>query len=694
MDIKLQNRLSFSQAKQTVKVAITLGIFLGIMQIGADLLNESKQMDITISQTVELIIGSAENAVYNLDENLAKKIVQGLFKYEPICKVDVIDESGEILFSLERNDREIRMSKIMALVFEKNKQYDFPLYYETDQRVGIMSLTVDRYLMAGNFMERAKVILISGMVRNCILAIILTMIFYYNLTQPLLRLVKKLTEVDPDNPSEGRVDPLDGHEKDEMGLLVNTINGLLIGFGESQSQRFAAENQLTERENMIRGIMDNVPNGIITINDSGVVATCNPAAMELFGYEKNDFVGISVSCLFHEFEKSLIYKRINDSLTNTILIDNVALLKSPPQEAVAVRNKGNKMIPVEIQFGMMLQNQRRLVVCVVNDISDRKETERALLESETKYKLLSESLELEVSRKTAEINEAQSQLMHQEKMASIGHLAAGVAHEINNPMGFISSNLKMMKDYAEDLTKAIKCYSLFIENFRNVKPELIHDNDYHTQLNNVLEQIEKLDIDYILNDIPNLINESSDGAERINQIVSNLKDFAHPGEEAPMYADLIKCIESTVNIVWNELKYKTTLVRSYSTIPKIFCYPRQLNQVIMNLLVNAAQAIETKGVIEIATQDFGDYIELSLRDSGGGIPEENLPKIFDPFFTTKEVGKGTGLGLNMVYNIIKKHHGSIEVKSILGSGTVFTIKLLVNPKLSEKTGQNAPLILS
>lgn len=694
MDIKIQNRLSYNQAKQTVKVAITLGILLGILQIGTDLLNESKQMDITISQTVELIIGSAESALYNLDDNLAKKIVQGLFKYEPISKVDVIEESGEILFSLERNDREIRMGKLMALFFDKNKHYVFPLYHEKGQKIGIMKLTVDRYLMAGNFLERARVILISGMVRNCILAIILTLIFYYNLTLPLLRIVTNLTQVDPENPSEGKIDSLKGHEKDEMGLLVNTINGLLTDFGESQAQKFAAEHQLSERENLIRSIMDNVPYGIITINDSGTVETCNPAAMELFGYEKNDFVGISVSRLFHEYEKSLIYERINESLSDSALADRVAPLKSSPQEAVAIRNTGNIRVPVEIQLGMMIQNQRRLVICVVSDISDRKESERALLESETKYKRLSESLEQEVGRKASEIKEAQSQLMHHEKMASIGHLAAGVAHEINNPMGFISSNLKMMKDYTEDLTKAIRCYRLFIENLKNMKPELSHDKDYLAQLNSVIEQIEKLDIDYILNDVPNLINESSDGADRINQIVSNLKDFAHPGEEKPMYADLVKCIESTINIVWNELKYKTTLVRSYSDIPKIFCYPRQLNQVIMNLLVNAAQAIDTKGTIEIAAQDFKDYIELSIRDSGIGIPEENLPKIFDPFFTTKAVGKGTGLGLNMVYNIIKKHHGTIEVKSIPGSGTVFTIKLLVHPDLSEKSGQDTPEILS
>jgi signal transduction histidine kinase len=136
-----------------------------------------------------------------------------------------------------------------------------------------------------------------------------------------------------------------------------------------------------------------------------------------------------------------------------------------------------------------------------------------------------------------------------------------------------------------------------------------------------------------------------------------------------------------MNILRNELKYKTTIVRSFAEIPLIFCYPQQLNQVIMNLLVNAAQAIETQGTIEIVTRHIDDFVELIITDTGQGIPEKNLTKIFDPFFTTKPVGKGTGLGLNVVYNIIKKHKGEIQVESTLGKGTTFTITLPINPEL-------------
>lgn len=313
----------------------------------------------------------------------------------------------------------------------------------------------------------------------------------------------------------------------------------------------------------------------------------------------------------------------------------------------------------------------------------RKKTE-LLEKSEKKYRLLAESLEKEVLRKTQEVKEAQAYVVHQEKLASIGHLAAGVAHEINNPMGFISSNLRTLKDYCQDIRKAYDLVSGFIESVKNAKSDKPDKTMGKPVLSDFLAELKDLDLDYILNDIPQLLEESLDGAERINKIVSDLKDFAHPGEESACTADLVQCIESTLNIVWNELKYKTTLTRSYQPIPMINCYPRQLNQVIMNLLMNAAQAIEKMGEIEIGTRDLGNEIEFTVRDTGHGIPMEILPRIFDPFFTTKDVGKGTGLGLNLVYNIVRKHKGTIEVKSETGKGTTFFIRLPVNAQLDKE----------
>jgi len=204
------------------------------------------------------------------------------------------------------------------------------------------------------------------------------------------------------------------------------------------------------------------------------------------------------------------------------------------------------------------------------------------------------------------------------------------------------------------------------------------------QLEGIVALEAETDIDFILDDIPNLIGESQDGTERLKKIVSDLKDFAHPGKDKLESADINRCLESTLNVVWNELKYKATVTKEYGDLPLVVeCYPHQLNQVFMNLLVNAAQAIEDKGEIKIVTQALDGQVEIRISDTGSGIPKENLSKIFDPFFTTKEIGKGTGLGLHVAYNIIQKHKGTIDVQSEVGEGTTFTIRVQIEPDLVE-----------
>jgi two-component system, NtrC family, sensor kinase len=271
-----------------------------------------------------------------------------------------------------------------------------------------------------------------------------------------------------------------------------------------------------------------------------------------------------------------------------------------------------------------------------------------------------------------------AQLLQSDKMASIGQLAAGVAHEINNPTGFISSNLTTLNDYQKDLTSVIERYRKLVETVREVKGDVRPELQLDKKVDQIRELEDKIDIDFLLDDIPKLVNESIEGTKRIKQIVLDLKDFAHPGESELKYSDLNKNIDSTLNVVWNEIKYKAAVKKDYGELPLVKCYPQQLNQVFMNILVNAAQAIKKEGTIKIATRAETGQVRVTISDTGCGISPENIPKIFDPFFTTKEVGKGTGLGLNVAYNIIKKHNGSIELESKVGEGTVFTITVPVD----------------
>jgi len=272
-----------------------------------------------------------------------------------------------------------------------------------------------------------------------------------------------------------------------------------------------------------------------------------------------------------------------------------------------------------------------------------------------------------------ELKMVQSQVLQQEKMASIGQLAAGVAHEINNPMGFIISNLNTLKRYIEKISEYVTFQAAAVGRCS----EKCGNFDI---LAEIAEKKKALKIDYITGDLDNLIRESLEGADRVKKIVQDLKNFSRVDESEFKTADVNAGLESTINIVWNELKYKATLVREYGDIPLTVCNPGQLNQVFMNLLMNAAQSIEKTGDIKVKTWLENDHIKISITDTGSGIPEDKQKRIFEPFYTTKEIGKGTGLGLSIAYDIIKKHSGEITVHSIVGKGTTFTISIPVATK--------------
>lgn len=261
------------------------------------------------------------------------------------------------------------------------------------------------------------------------------------------------------------------------------------------------------------------------------------------------------------------------------------------------------------------------------------------------------------------LESAQGQLLQSEKMAAIGQLAAGVAHEINNPVGFVNANLGTLKSYVESLLS-------LINTFEQVSDEL--PASVQKRLNDMKIAIE---LDYVRQDILDLLAESADGLDRVKQIVQDLKDFARAGESVWQDSDLHRGLDSTLNVVWNELKYKAKVHKEYGVLPLVRCVPAQINQVFMNILVNAAHAIENMGDITLKTGVEGENVWISISDNGRGMPEAVCKRIFEPFFTTKPVGQGTGLGLSLAYSIVQKHKGQIEVESTEGVGTTFTIYL-------------------
>ena len=272
----------------------------------------------------------------------------------------------------------------------------------------------------------------------------------------------------------------------------------------------------------------------------------------------------------------------------------------------------------------------------------------------------------ELTELNRKLSDAQDKLVQSEKLASIGQLAAGVAHEINNPIGFIFSNFGTLEKYLAQLFDMLAAYEEAEAGLAGTPAA--------ERLRKMREDIE---LDYLKEDIPSLMTESKDGIQRVRKIVQDLKDFSRvDARQEWEWVNLHTGIDSTLNIVNNEIKYKADVVKEYGPLPDVECLPSELNQVFMNLLVNAAHAVNTeRGTITIRTGVEGSDAWVEIADNGCGIPAENLKRIFDPFFTTKAIGKGTGLGLSLSYGIVKKHGGRIEVASEVGHGTTFRVTI-------------------
>ena len=468
---------------------------------------------------------------------------------------------------------------------------------------------------------------------------------------------------------------------DDEGRIAGVV-GVFLDI----SERIQAEAYLKESEAEFRAIAESAQDAIIKIDDRGRVTYWNKAAEAIFGYSAEESVGqvmhalltpasqhAEILCAMEHFRRTGQGAAIGKVIT------------------VTAKRKNGEEFPADLSIASVFLHGAWHAIGIVRDITERKQMEERLLAKHHKLKAIRKDLEaqnLHLARMHAELKQAQQQTVQQEKMASIGQLAAGVAHEINNPTGFVSSNLKSLQDYLEDLFRLLTAYGE-LRSHLEASPDPA-SAEAAEQLS-VIKQIESdIDLEFLMSDTVDLIRESREGTDRIKKIVIDLKDFAHPGQHERMTADINRNIESVLNIVWNELKYKATVHKDFGDLPPVECYPQQLNQVFMNLLVNAGHAMETMGEIRIATRTDGDHVEIAIQDTGCGIPEKNLKHIFDPFFTTKPVGKGTGLGLNVVYNIVKKHGGEINAVSQVGAGTTFTIRLPIElpEDAAETTGQS------
>lgn len=277
---------------------------------------------------------------------------------------------------------------------------------------------------------------------------------------------------------------------------------------------------------------------------------------------------------------------------------------------------------------------------------------------------------VEQERLNTELSKAMAQLVQTEKLTSIGQMAAGVAHEINNPIGFVRSNLATLGDYVHDLLAVIDAYALA--------------DDLARKDPSVWEGIERArkhsDIDFLREDVVALMSQSREGISRVTQIVQDLKDFSCIDNAEWQLADIHACLDSVLNVAAHKIRDTAEVVREYGTLPLVYCCPSQLNQVFMNLILNAVEALETPGQIVLRSGQENNEVWIEIQDTGHGIAPNQLQRIFDPFYTTRPVGSGMGLGLSSSWGVVSKHHGRIDVRSEPGKGSCFRIVLPIKSK--------------
>ncbi|WP_197411247.1 PAS domain-containing sensor histidine kinase [Colwellia sp. TT2012] len=399
------------------------------------------------------------------------------------------------------------------------------------------------------------------------------------------------------------------------------------------TQHITIEKQRAEQErcNVIRAndkaniIMDTIPCSVLLVDEQGLIKECNIETEKLLLRDKTHIIDKPVAnfvpalaTLDGQFDKEIALKNMEESLL------------APGFENPHIEFTGRKIV--------IMGAVNYLIT--LNDINERKHSQKAL----------------------SSLNE---QLIQAEKLASIGQLSAGIAHEINNPVGYIRSNLDVLNDYFKPLLAYIALTNVDLtKNSANKKA--------------AQELYQQEDLDFILKDIEPLIASTLEGAARVSKIITDLGNYAHIDEKLPEAIAIDELIEKSLTLVANELKYKVEISKDLAANVNVIGFPQKLLQVFINILVNASHAIETKGCICISSHVVQQEINVRFEDDGAGISQENLKNIFDPFFTTKPVGKGTGLGLHIVRSIIEDHHGRIEVSSKVGQGSQFDIFLPIH----------------
>ncbi len=430
-------------------------------------------------------------------------------------------------------------------------------------------------------------------------------------------------------------------------MAVGVENPVSIASQQATIEKLQrVESDLREGQEFAQAMFDASQAGMVVVNtDLHQIMEANTISGQILGLDKDDLVGAMINDFIPPANEG-----VRQAFLATGLVRD--------QEIELIHSDGHK-VPIILSVTRIGGPASNMALLSFIDITTRKEAELELLRSRE-----------ELKRANEELKTHKDLIVQSEKLASIGQLAAGVAHEINNPVGFVTSNLGTIQEYVTTMGSILKLY----DELEQTDPSA---SDQREALQEKIRAVkEEEDLEFILDDLGNVLEESMDGVKRVTEIVQNLKSFARQDSQERRPLDINEGIESMIKMVWNELKYTCEVERDFGEVPLVQCHPGQINQVVMNMLVNASHAMGSEGgTITVGTRATGNEVEIRISDTGSGIPEEIRNRIFDPFFTTKDVGKGTGLGLSISHGIIQDHGGRIEVDSEVGKGTTFRIYL-------------------
>jgi PAS domain S-box-containing protein len=603
-----------------------------------------------------LVEDALANAVWHFDNTLLNSLIEGLLTQATITGVGIYNEDGTVIAqkgTIEKGTTTFPQSRptdtqdhTSFALRKETYQHHFALFSPNNFSSAPIAWAVfytNDAVVINNVQPTLISLLIAAFIKTTILWIVFLYYSQKMLRTPLTNLINMVRKL----PIEKGDEDENKHKlgNNELELFEHTLTKMSKKLQYTLTELRDSNKKLGNINSQLMRAVEQSPTVSTILSHDGKVTYTTPSFTSLTGFNCDE-----AQTLFDRHFEKVSFKSIVNKFEN--ITSPTELLTS----VITVIDKNNCLIYLAISLSPVYGDDGKIesFLCSANDISALKH-----LEIDLKQK------NIEQQETILKLKEAQEQLIQSEKMASIGQLSAGIAHEINNPVGFINSNIDTLNQYLINLFELINVYEKEVKKL----PDNITGSKKYRQ---------DIDFLFISEDIPAMMTETKEGLSRVTKIVRDLMDFSHVNDTQLVIYDIRKGLESTLNVAWHELKYKSEIIKEFDDIPDIECIPSQLNQVFMNLMVNAAQALNIRGTIILRTKHEKNQVIIEIEDNGSGIKPENLKRLFEPFFTTKPIGTGTGLGLSVSYSIIKNHNGEIIVNSQLNKGTCFRICLPIS----------------